>query len=304
MKISQIPLHSIIELNYQTHEKNAFDIKLNHFQKLKKEFSAFECHIILYPYHRNISSKNFKFHPFEEYISDIARSQQSVYVKISDKSPRIFGFMLAVLISVVFALFYPSGLLSIEAIVSIFGAYTIGKEIYTDIERALIKISRRWRLKFADNFYSFQLLISTLTRYSNLAKKHRFEAASVLPVKLDFVELSNSQTVRMYFSWKGLESFNEEWIRLLTVKVDETNSDLFYNPGFLLGLKLIFNKKRFGFTKGMEVYQSIHNNTFGCLDTKDNWIEKAVLYRKHWHIGRLKYEKKTVILPDMQTIKF
>ncbi len=152
-----------------------------------KQFDSFECHFTLYPYDRRISSDNFKINPFEEYVNDILSNHRSVYERITENTGKIFGAFLGAVITAAFAIFKPEILVSVESVVSIFAAYTFGKEFWQDIQNGLIRITKNKRLSYTENSYSYVIeKKTTLTGYSTLARQKRLDFYSELPYKFEF----------------------------------------------------------------------------------------------------------------------
>ena len=77
--------------------------------------------------------------------------------------------------------------------------------------------------------------------------------------------------------------------------------DDFEQEGFLLGVKLSLNKQFLGFTKRLELFQSLHRQSKGALDEHGLWVDDTVFYRKTLTCGRLKAFLKSGLLSD-QTI--
>ena len=44
------------------------DVEVDVAKISKHKFDFLECHIVLYPYSRNVKANNFHFHPYEEYV--------------------------------------------------------------------------------------------------------------------------------------------------------------------------------------------------------------------------------------------
>ena len=122
-------LHNdIIRLQKNKDLPNIYDIEMQQLDELA-QYDSVECHIVLYPYSRKICSKDIKFYPFEEYVKDILSHQKSAYAKSSSQFNKIFGLLLGLLITIIFFKFKPDDLFSVESIVSVFGAYFVGKEV-------------------------------------------------------------------------------------------------------------------------------------------------------------------------------
>lgn len=271
---------------------NLIDVDMRRFDWLK-EFHSLDCHIVLYPYSRTINSEQISFHPFEEYVKDILTSQKSAYVQMHGYFGKIFGLLLGLAIILVFLRFKPEDLLSVESVVAVFAAYFFGKEMWNEIESILVEFSKSWRLRFVQSYYSFALeKNTTLTRYSRMAKERRYGMPHLLPVKIDFIEQSNSQTLRMFFNVNDLFEVQSETAHLMSIRIEPDLEEEFAGKGFLLGVKLCFNKRFMGLTRSLEVFQSFDDFRKGCLDEEGVWHKNAVFYRRTVRAGRLKWYLK------------
>lgn len=269
-----------------------YDVELDHIDELKK-YHSFECHIVLYPYSRKIHSKHFEFMPFEEYVNDLALNQKSAYFPIKDTLCKLFGLFLGVIITVFFYLLKPNDLFSVESIVSIIGAYLVGKEIWDDIHSFLVDLSKEWRFRYQEPYYCYRLeKNSTLSVYTHLAKKRRYGKSAVLPEKMDFMERSNSQTMRMYFTMNEFKNLTESSAHILSLRIEPEMIEEFEKEGFLLGVKLSFNKGFLGFRKGVDVFQSLDKDQIGCLDDQGEWANDTLFYRQVLTWGRFKWVRK------------
>ena len=304
MKPIELILNDIIWLRKNRELPNIFDVDMRHLDSLK-HYSSVECHIVLYPYSRKVCSSNITFCPFEEYVKDILTQQKSAYVKIPGNFDKCFGLLLGLLIAGIFFWCKPDDLFSIGSIVSIFGAYIIGKELWVDIERFAINISKTWRIRYQEYYYSFRLeKHTTLTHYSRFAKKHRYSKTPLLPEKIDFIEQSNSQTVRLCFNMKDLQSFTDNSGHVLSIHIDPHLVDEFEQDGFMFGVKLSLNTRSFGVMKCLELFQSFHRGTKGALDEHGAWVEDCIFYRRTYLFGRLKMFLKSGLLHQRSIIKY
>jgi hypothetical protein len=295
-KFKDIPYEETVKFQRNSQFPYIYDLDLKNIQELK-QFDIVECHVVLYPYSRKICSGNISFYPFEEYVKDILSHQRSAYAKINNPMNNIFGLFLGFVIALIFLRFKPDDLFSVESIVSVFGAYILGKELWNDIEDYFINISKKWRVRYRDEYYLYRLeKHTTLTHYSLLAKEHRYGKVSLLPEKIDFIEQSNSQTVRMGFNMNDLKSFEKNSAHILSIHIDEELLAEFKDGGFMLGIKLSLNKKLLGMTRCYEFFQSINGKRKGCLDEDGEWIDNAIFYRRTCIFGRIKcFLKKGLI---------
>ncbi|MBL7785525.1 MAG: hypothetical protein JNM36_06450 [Chitinophagales bacterium] len=295
--------------NFVQFETNAqyphlLDCYLNHIDELKN-YDQIECHVVLYPYSRQLSADNFHFNPYEEYVKDIALHDRSIYLKIGDSGKKLFGIALGLIILLVFLCLKPSEIGSIEAIVSIFGAYTIGKEVWSDLEKWLVNLTHEWKIRFTQLYYNFLLeKNTTLTNYSSFAKFQRYQTAHLLPTLMDYIEQSNSQTLRMAFDGEDIDSIaTASRAHILSIHFEPQYLDAFQQKGFLLGVKLSCNRRKlWGLWEKTELFQSLHKGEKGCLDLQQQWIKNAVFYRHTYCWSRFKYFHSSQTLPNENLI--
>ncbi len=272
---------------YSPREGN-YEVVLNNIKEMKK-FSSVECHVVLYPFSESVSSKDFIFSPFEEYVTDILAKQRSAYAQMTDRFGNVFGLILGVLIVIVFAVFKPSDLLSIESLVSVIASYLIGKEIWDDIENILINLTKKMPVRMIENYYRFGLeKHSTLTLYSLYAKKRRHGRETLIPEKIDFIQHSNSQTLRLFFSGSDIRKIPESSAFIAGIAVDPLKEKDFVKKGFLFGVKLSFSRKFLFFRKSTEIFQSLDAGKQGCLDEAGKWHEKKAFKRETISFWKMK----------------
>ncbi|MCP5102095.1 MAG: hypothetical protein GY950_01885, partial [bacterium] len=198
-----------------------YDVDLQAIDRLKDMgFSSVECHIVLYPYSRKVTTEHFEFTPFEEYVNDILSHQRSAYTKIKNHFCNLFGLIVGIMIAVFSYIFKTSDLFSIESIVSILGAYFVGKELWGDIEDLVINMTRDWRIRYRERYYFYRLeKHTTLSQYSHLAKKRRYGKSAMLPEKMDFNQKRNSETIRLYFNMRDLKSVKDTSAHILSIRL-------------------------------------------------------------------------------------
>lgn len=265
-----------------------YDVELAGLDKLKG-FDSLDCHLVVYPYSRRVNSHHLRLMPYEEYVSDIVSRQRSVYIRSEERGKYLFGVLLALALVAVFVEFRPVELMSVEAIVSVFGAYMVGKEIWDDIERGLQNLSGRWRLRYVENCYPYQLAgRTTLARYSEMAKEQRYGRRSLLPDKIDFIQQSNSQTVRLRFESGSLRSLDGQSAHIASLHVDRAAAGHFRRSGHLFGVKLSLNRRKLGAERSLELFQSLDRERPGCLDDLGGWHDGAVFWRRTWRLGKVK----------------
>jgi len=299
----EIPYGDIIRLRKNAEIPHIYDVEMKYLDQLQA-YDSVECHLVLYPYSRKISSDHIKFHPFAEYVKDILTRQKSAYVELKSQFNEVFGLLLGLLISVIFWMWKPADLFSVQSVVSVIGAYFVGKDLWDDIEMILINLSKTWKIRYLENYYAYRLgKHTTLTNYSRFAKKHRYGKASLLPEKMDFIEQSNSLTVRMYFKVEDLQSFQGAAGHVLSIHVDPSLVNELEQEGFMFGVKLSFNKHLLGTMKSLELFQSLHKQVKGCLDAQGEWIAGGIFYRKTLTCGRWKFFLKSGLLQQKTIIE-
>lgn len=289
MKPPRIPFQELVHIQKNPQFPHIYDVEMKDIARLQL-YDSVECHIVLYPYSRQVSSDHITFFPFEEYAKDVSSHQRSVYVQIERRFNETFGLLLGLAIALIFWMFKPADLLSVESIVSIFGAYTIGKELWDDIERWLIGLSGQWKLRYRDTYYQYELARhTTLTLYSCFARQQRHGKPSLLPERMDFIKQSNSQTVRLFFDRRSLQLFTEPSAHLFSIHIAPSLLHEFEESGFLFGIKMSLGQKLLGITRDIDLFQSISQGTPGCIGEKGEWVTDAIFYRHVWALGRLRY---------------
>ena len=128
-----------------------------------------------------------------------------------------------------------------------------------------------------------------MTHYSTLAKQKRYGKTTLLPEKINFLELSNSQTLRMYFELAEIKEKKAKSAHIFSIHIDADKQPDFIKYGHLFGVKLSLNKKRFGFTRKLELFQSLHNHEKGCLDDEEVWSSNSIFFRRVITLGKIKY---------------
>ncbi len=276
-----------------------FDIELTGAQRLRT-FDSAECHVVIYPYSRQVNARHIAFRPYEEYVEEIEGHQRSSYARIGEPFRNVFGILLGTAILLIFACFKPEALFSVEAIISVFGAYTIGKEMWGDLESWLIKTTDNRKLRFQPRYYLYKLeRHTTVTRYTRLARKNRYGVAMILSDKMDFIEQSNAQTVRMHFDREDYGDLAENKVHILSVHIDPAQLAAFEKRSYLLGFKLSLNHKWGPFVRSLEFFQSFDGAKRGCLDLQEKWISEAVLCRRTLSFRRWKWYRSQFVMNDM-----
>ncbi|MDZ4705495.1 MAG: hypothetical protein SH848_16340 [Saprospiraceae bacterium] len=293
----------LIQISKNEAFPHIFDVELNGMGRIEG-FDSIECHVVAYPYSRQVEAKHIAFRPFEEYVEDIAGQQRSSYARIGEPFRNVFGILLGSAILLIFACFKPEELFSVESIISVFGAYTIGKEIWGDLENWLIKITNNRKLRFQPRYYLYKLeRHTTVTRYTRLARRHRYGMAMILPDKMDFIQQSNSQTIRMYFNHDDYAGLAEHKVHILSIHIDPESLAVFEETAYLLGFKVSLNRRKGWFVQSVELFQSFDGASRGCLDLNEIWVPEAVLCRRTLSMGRFKWYQAQFLLPGLDLIE-
>ena len=101
MKQRQIPAQDIVRLRKNQTMPDIYDVEIEGIDHLKR-YHSIECHIVLYPYSRKISSENISFYPFEEYVKDVLSQQRSAYALQQNRFNEVFGLLLGLAIALAF----------------------------------------------------------------------------------------------------------------------------------------------------------------------------------------------------------
>lgn len=270
--------------------QNIYDVELRRMSELKR-YEAIECHLVLYPYSRKVNSHHLTFNPFEEYVRDVVGDHRSAYEPIRMQMDKVFGLLLGMIVAILHISIRGelSTLFLAEPLIGLIGAYIIGKELWGDIERMLIDLTKSWPISLRNPYYRYRLDRSAaLTLYSNLAKKHRYGRTPLLPDMVDFVRHSNSQTLRMFFERKDIEACPDENAHIMSIHIDPAHAEELEKHGYMLGVKLSLHTKAAVGTHCYEMFQSLSNRQPGCLDAKGMWQDNAVFCRDTHCLGRIR----------------
>lgn len=274
-----------------------YDVILKNLASIR-DFPICECHLILYPYSRAVCAHHIRFYPYEEYVKDISSRQRSAYFRISDRFDNVFGLVLGALLVILFSIFKPVELYSLEAFVAVFGIYMVGRDLWKDIEKILLGTTRNWKFRYMRSYYQYQIDKSTsLSHYSYFAKKLRYGIAPLLPEKIDFIEQSNSQTVRLYFLTRDFTPDQEDSAHVLSIHVDPARLEDLEKDGYMFGVKFSLSLKLLGFIRSFEYFQSLSHGEKGALNDDGEWLPDSVYYRKTYSFGRLKYFSRQGCFP-------
>ena len=293
-----VPFEHIIRLCQDDQASGVYDVVAEGFDRVFA-YPEFECHIVLYPYSRRVNAQHYTFLPFDEYVHDVLSQQRSAYEALQSRSAELFGVLLGAAIALVLPILLPGEPFSIESIVSVLGAYAIGKELWDDLEGALIQVSKGWRLRYLPAGYRYRLeKHTTLTTYSYLAKRRRDGRSAVLPEYIDYERQSNSQTLRMRFNLRAPRLPAGRRAHIHSIHVDPGMVPALEGEGFMFGVKLSLTRRFLGLRHALEFFQSVDRGSCGCLDAAGEWIEDAVFFRRTFSLGRLKLYLSEGLIPQ------
>lgn len=275
-----------------------YEVELTNLAELA-QYDSIEVHFVVYPYSREISAEKIEIHPFEEYIEDILDKQKSLYKKIEEGNAKRFGLGLALLALTIMTAFKPEEFLHVEALVSVFGAYVVGKELWADLEKYLVQFTQKGKIRFFTGYFSYQLeRNTTFANYTQIAKKNRYEKDAIIPEKIDFIEQSNSKTIRLSILQEDLQKLvAEKSAHLFSIHLSEEIAHIFREKGRLFGVKISLNKHKWLYKKSVELYQSQNNAEFGALNEANVWLPDSIFQRITFYIGKWKYYHKTFVIP-------
>jgi hypothetical protein len=292
-----------ITLQQSSTNPHHFDLYLSQLETLA-EFDRVECAVFVYPQSRQLDADSFHLLPFEEYVDDVTEGQRSSYRVAQDITDKLFGSSLAVSILALFWLFNGRLDLSLEAIVAVFGAYAIGKELWQDIDHALSEASSAWPLRWHEFEYYYQREhFGTMQRFSQLGRMRKYGEFSALPSKLDFITHSNSKTVEMLFQPNDLTQVSTDRVRILTLEVEQSALSAFTKENFLLTVKLSCSKQYLKLWRTTELYQAVLKGQVGAVDQQNIWQKGVVLERNSWRVGKLSTHGSSFALRKGELLK-
>jgi hypothetical protein len=159
-------------------------------------------------------------------------------------------------------------------------------------------------VRYIENYYAYRLeRYTTLSRYSFIAKRFRYGRETILPEKMDFIRQSNSQTVRMFFTKRSFAGIKGPRLHILSIHVDPALINEYEKEGYLLGIKLSFNKNVLLGRKSVELFQSCIDGKNGSLDKKGEWVADSAFIRKTLTFGRIKFFLKSGIEKKISVIE-
>ncbi len=283
----------VIEVKLDLALYQAVIVKVVQTEKLAG-FSEVGLTFSVYPYAKTINAADLKILPFEEYTKDLQTGKRSSYRLEPAIAKEIFGIILGAIIALVFLIFRPAELISVQSVVSILGAYTIGKDIWEDLEVFLKDLTRSWFFSWREPEFPYRREnFGTIQKFWELARYQRNQEQVLLPSKLDYISNAHSKTAELLFNQQELKPYVQLNTPFQVASVNflpETKKPLM-EQGMLLVFKVTLVRKL--------LIGELQHEFFQALDTKNRqvgavsaissaWLPKAVLYRLTWNYGRIK----------------
>jgi len=272
---------------------------------LVHESKALECTFFVYPYSQDMDNTSFSILPYEEYVRDIDAGRRSTFVKISPFGEKLFGILLGLLIAAVFWRIKPEELYSLQSLVAILGAYTLGKEMWNDIDNFLINMTKKWGFRWRDAQYFYSKEdFGTVQRFWRMARERRNNKPFVLPLFLDFMTHNNAKTAELYFEKATLQR-NEigSKVQFGSISYKPQFESEIKSKGAMTGFKISLRQSVVVGDVTYEIFQALDKKELGAVDKSGNWQPKTILYRKVWNLGRLRWYLTKEILQDFELIE-
>jgi hypothetical protein len=214
-----------------------------------------------------------------------------------------FGLLLGGAISSFFLIFYPQLLISVESFVSIFAAYTVGKEIWRDLDAFLQDRTQSWRVRWVQqSFYYVLQQFGTFQRFWQLARRKRYGYQLTLPNEIDMISHSNSKTIEMLFKQQSFEKIPFQLMRVLRIVFESTAPVLEFPLKGLIICRVAVIRKRFGIKNVTEYYQAYDQGKIGSLDLENTWHPGMCLEKRMIILGRLVCYTQSARLTKKQII--
>lgn len=292
-----------ISLEQNSKLGNIFDLKLANIKTLQNYHSV-ELSFFLYPYNRGLDADSFSVLPYEEYVNDLNQGSRSIYEKVDEYGGKVFGILLGVIIALVFLLVKPSDFISIQSIISILGAYTIGKEIWSDLHNFLISSTKNWTLKWRESQYYYSKQdFGTIQRFWRLARNQRYGNSMVLPSQFELVNHSNTKMIELKYDKNDLYLVTENDLQLASLEFVESNLEKLKSEGFMIGLKLTLTQKLWFLGYGTEFFQAQDLGKLGTVNPSGTWQADHILVKQVLGIGNLKYYLRSESVKDLELMK-
>jgi len=269
-----------------------------------RDSKALECTFFVYPYSQNMDHTSFNILPYEEYVGDVDAGRRSTYQKLEPTASKLFGVFLGLLLIIIFGIYNPNELYSLQNLIAVLGAYTLGKEMWDDLDKWLIDSTKTWNIRWRGSQYFYvKEDFGTIQRFWKLARVKRNGQPTILPVWLDFMTHSNAKTVEAYFEKKTISQYPENsLVQFGSVSINQENLRDFEKDGAMFGFKLSLKEQFWLGDITYEIFQSVDKNEYGAVDKKGIWCPQAILYRKVWNLGRIKIYLLKEIVNDFRLV--
>lgn len=276
-------------------------LKLNQTIRSSK---AVECTFFVYPYSLKMDNASFNILPYEEYVRDIDAGRRSTYQKLEPTASKLFGIFLGLVLIIIFGIYNPNELYSLQNLIAVLGAYTLGKEMWDDLDKWLIDTTKTWSIRWrGSQYYYVKEDFGTIQRFWKLARVKRNGQPTILPVWLDFMTHSNAKTVEAYFEQKTLSQYPENsLVQFGNVVINQDSYQDFQESGAMFGFKLSLKQQFWLGDITYEIFQSIDKTEYGAVDKKGIWCPQAILHRKVWNLGRIKIYLTKEIVNDFRLV--
>jgi plasmid maintenance system killer protein len=302
--LSNSYLNNLISFKFNKKYRHITDITLNNTTELS-HFSEVKIGIFLYPFNRNVNSDSFVFTPYEEYNNDIIEGRKSAYQKISKIADKLFGFVLATFILIIFALIKPSEIYSIESIVSILAALAIGKELWKDIDNALTGLTRYWPIIWkADDFTYIRKSYGNLERFAKFARLKRYGQNTILAKKMNMITNSNSKSIKLLYVSKQFKELSENSTRIASIHFSK-DLELKGYEDYMFVLHLTTSRRKLIFKYQIEYFQCFLNNKIGSINKNNEFKVENITLSKSLNFGKFKMHLKNKELhKDLKLMNF
>jgi len=229
----------------------------------------------------------------------VVEGKRTTYKNSSIYIDKFFGLLLGVVIAIFFLIFKPTDIFSIQSIISILGAYTIGKELWKDLDSFLIEATAKFSIRWQDRpFYYVRQDFGTIQKFRDLARFKRYQKNFLQPKKIDFISQSNSKALEVLYRRDDLGEDNTSLIA--AVNIDKQILEEFYKTDYMIGIKLTLVKNFLFFGKKLELFQAL-DKTIGTI--KNKWIAESVLAKRTTTMGKIKIYLKDELIEDFKIIK-
>jgi hypothetical protein len=247
-----------------------------------------EISLVVYPYTDEVDADQFKISPYEEYVADVELDKRSTYLPIVSQSDKFFGLALGFVIAATFYILKVEDLFSVQSIVSVLGAYAIGKELWSDIDAGLVAVTKDRFFRWLPQEYFYQRQdFGILQRFTQLARIKRFGAITTLASKLDFVTHSHSKTVELFFNKVDVHHVEEEVVRLGTLEFSEQQNVKKIQHTCMVGIKVKVVRVFGPLSYAKEYYQALDQGEVGVVDDQEHWQQNKTLQRSFFGIGKI-----------------